>query len=69
VIDNSGAQAAGIVVGDRIASVDGANVVDLGLDGAIAKIRGVEGTTVAIGLARQGQVVVVVQCVRKKLRA
>jgi RNA polymerase sigma factor (sigma-70 family) len=68
VIAGGGAAAAGIVVGDEIVSVDGASAADLGVDGAVAKIRGVEGTTVAIGLQRKGEVVVV-QCVRVKLRA
>lgn len=54
VIDNSGAQAAGIVVGDLITAVDDAPVSTLGMEGALAKIRGVAGTSVAITLQRQG---------------
>nr|HEX4317843.1 sigma-70 family RNA polymerase sigma factor [Kofleriaceae bacterium] len=70
VIDGGGAQAAGIVLTDRLVSVDGASVVELGLDGAIAKIRGVEGTVVAIGVKHKDQDdVVVYQVTRRKLRA
>ena len=68
VVPGSGAEAAGIVVGDHIVSVDGASVTELGLDGAIASIRGEEGTTVAIGLRRGGQVVVI-PVERRKLKA
>ncbi len=67
VVPDSGAQAAGIVVGDHIVSVDGASVSDLGVNGAVAKIRGVEGTTVAIALRRTaGLVPLVVE--RRKIR-
>jgi RNA polymerase sigma factor (sigma-70 family) len=52
VVANSGAAAAGIIVGDRVTGVDGVGVVELGLDGAIAHIRGAPNTTVAIALAR-----------------
>ncbi len=68
VIAGSGAEAAGIVVGDLVVSVDGAATRDLGLDGSIARIRGVEGTTVAIGIAR-GDQTVVLDVMRKKLKA
>jgi len=68
VIDGSGAQAAGIVVGDHIVQVDGADVAELGLDGSIAKIRGAVGTTIAITLARTGGNVTL-NVERRKLRA
>jgi predicted metalloprotease with PDZ domain len=58
VVPGGGAEAAGIVVGDKIVSVDGAPTSEIGLDGAVARIRGQEGTTVAIGLQRAGKVVV-----------
>lgn len=54
VMAGSGAEAAGIVAGDRVVAVDGIAVTQLGLDGAIARIRGREGTTVAITLDRGG---------------
>lgn len=67
VVPQSGAEAAGIVVGDKIATVDGAPVAQIGLDGAIQRIRGVEGTKVAIGVVRQtGVVPLVVE--RRKIR-
>jgi RNA polymerase sigma-70 factor (ECF subfamily) len=65
VIANSGAQAAGIVEGDRITTVDGVPVTELGVGGAVAKIRGVANTTVSIGL-RRGVVLVVT---RTKIQA
>jgi hypothetical protein len=55
VFAGSGAEAAGIVVGDRMTEIDGLPVVPLGLDGAIAKIRGVAGTTLAVTLRRGDQ--------------
>jgi predicted metalloprotease with PDZ domain len=65
VIKNGGAQAAGIVAGDRIVSVDGVSVTELGLDNAVSAIRGAPNTTVSIGL-RRGVVLVVT---RTKLQA
>lgn len=67
VVPGGGAEAAGIVVGDKVVSVDGAATSDIGLDGAVAKIRGQEGTQVAIGVARGGNVVVV-PVERRKLK-
>jgi hypothetical protein len=68
VIPGGGAEAAGIVAGERVTAVDGVSVVQLGLDGAIAKIRGVVGTTVSVTVAREGKHVrLVVE--RRKLRA
>ena len=68
VFDGSGAQAAGIVAGDHIVAVDGTAVTELGLSGAIARIRGVEGTSVAIGL-RRGGATVTLNVERRKLHA
>jgi S1-C subfamily serine protease len=58
VVPGGGAETAGIVVGDHVVSVDGAPTKDIGVDGAVARIRGQEGTTVAIGLSRGGKLVV-----------
>src|SRR5262249_20757000 len=60
VIPGGGADAAGIVVGDHITAVDGAPVTALGLEGAIAQIRGNPGTTVTISLRRGKEIVPVV---------
>ena len=49
-------------------AVEGVSVADTGLQGAIAHIRGPEGTTVTVSLAR-GKDVVAIPIVRKKLRA
>ena len=68
IIAGSGAEAAGIVVGDHVVAVDGLPVVPLGLEGTIAKIRGVAGTTVTITLRRGDQTLqLLVQ--RRKIRA
>lgn len=68
VFPESGAAAAGIVAGDLLVTLDGVPVTSLGMDGAIAKIRGAEGTTIAVGVQRGDQVVQVV-VTRKKLHA
>lgn len=68
VIPNGGAAAAGIASGEMLVAVDGIPVTKLGLDGAISKIRGVEGTTVAITVLRGGKPVPIV-VTRRKLRA
>jgi hypothetical protein len=54
VIPGGGAEAAGIVAGDRVTQIDGTPTVDLGVDGAVARIRGVAGTTVRVTLLRAG---------------
>ena len=67
VIPDSGAAAAGLVTGDRVTAIDGGPVPELGLDGAVARIRGVPGTTVAVTGARGGAPgVLVVE--RRKIR-
>jgi hypothetical protein len=67
IIPQGGADAAGIVVGDRVVALDGAPVAPLGVDGAIAKIRGLAGTTIAVSLRRGDQPLeLVVQ--RRKIR-
>lgn len=48
----SGAEEAGILVGDIIVSVDGASVDTLGYDNAVSAIRGKENTRVTIGVIR-----------------
>lgn len=68
VFPDSGAAAAGIVVLDHVVAVDGVPVTSLGLDGAVAKIRGVAGTTVSVGVKRGDKVVTLV-VERRKLRA
>jgi RNA polymerase sigma factor (sigma-70 family) len=47
-----GAAAAGLVVGDHIIFVEGEDVATIGLDGAIARIRGVAGTFVRLTIRR-----------------
>lgn len=60
VVPDSGAAAAGIVADDLILSIDGVPVTTLGMDGAIARIRGVAHTTLAVGLQRGGNLVTLV---------
>jgi carboxyl-terminal processing protease len=55
VVPESGAQAAGILVGDHIVAIDGVPVTTLGMDGAIGRIRGVAHTTLAVTIKRGEQ--------------
>lgn len=48
----SGGSEAGLAVGDAILAVDGVPVTELGLDGAMARIRGPEDTSVTLTIAR-----------------
>jgi hypothetical protein len=66
VFEGGSAAEAGIVLGDRVSTIDGVAVAGLGLEGAIARIRGIEGTTVRIGLVREPAVELTV--VRRKLQ-
>lgn len=54
VLPGSGAADAGIAFGDRIIAIDGQPVAPLGVDGTVARIRGVAGTTVTLTLRRDG---------------
>jgi hypothetical protein len=67
VVPESGAAAAGIITDDRIVAVDGVPVTTLGMDGAIARIRGVAHTTLSVGLQRGDQLLTLV-VERKPLR-
>lgn len=68
VMPESGAAGAGIVAGDRIVAVDGVGLDAIGLDGAVAKIRGVAGTKVAVTV-RRGDQNIQLLVERKKLKA
>jgi len=67
VVPESGAQAAGMVVGDMVVAVDGLPITKLGIQGAVAKIRGVAGTKVSVSVRRGDQIVPLV-VERKKLK-
>lgn len=67
VFPESGAAAAGIVAGDLVIAIDGLPVTQLGLDGAVARIRGVVGTRLSVTLRRGDQPVTLV-VERKKIR-
>ena len=57
-----------IAAGDHVTAIDGLPVAPLGVDGAVAKIRGVIGTTLAVTLRRGDQSVTLV-VERRKMRA
>ncbi len=57
---DSPAKAAGVQAGDGIVTVDGQDVDGLTVDEVVAIVRGPEGTDVALGLLRDGQVIAVV---------
>jgi carboxyl-terminal processing protease len=52
-LPNSPAEKAGLLSGDAILSVDGQSVVDMDLIEAVTLIRGPEGTSVRLGIARE----------------
>lgn len=56
VVPKGGADTAGIVVGDHIVAVDMIPVTTLGLDGAVARVRGVAGTKLSVSLQRGDKV-------------
>jgi RNA polymerase sigma-70 factor (ECF subfamily) len=60
VVPTGGAAAAGIVAGDRILSIDGVSVADLGEVGAVARIRGIANTTVAFAIRRADRLVTII---------
>lgn len=55
VLPSTPAQEAGLRSGDVIRSIDGADVVDLSSDDAVARIKGPEGTKVSLGVERAGE--------------
>jgi RNA polymerase sigma factor (sigma-70 family) len=66
-IPGGGAEAAGIVAGDHVVAIDGLPVAPIGVDGAVAKIRGVAGTTITVTVRRGDQnVQLIVE--RRKIR-
>ncbi len=66
VMPTGGASEAGVTVGDEIVSVNGESLAGLSLDEITAKIQGEEGTTVTIGIERNG-VAITLDIVRKKI--
>ena len=59
-LPDSPARAEGVQPGDGIVTVDGQNVDGLTVDEVVASVRGPEGTDVALGLLRNGQIIDVV---------
>ncbi len=57
---DSPAKAGGVLAGDGIVTVDGEDVDGLTVDEVVAVVRGPEGTDVALGLLRNGQIIDVV---------
>jgi Carboxypeptidase regulatory-like domain/PDZ domain len=70
VIDGGGAKEAGIGPGDAILAIDGTTVVEMGFEAAIQRIRGPEGTTVALWVrpANGGELTTII-VVRRRIRA
>ena len=54
VLPSTPAQEAGLRHGDVITEIDGAEVVDMSSDDAVARIKGPEGTEVSLGVERAG---------------
>lgn len=53
-ISDTPADKAGILAGDRILTINGNDTVDMTLDSAVSMIRGEKGTTVELGILREG---------------
>ncbi len=66
VMANGGAFDAGVQVGDEIISVNGESIAALPLNDIVAKIQGVEGTIVTVGI-RRGGVEFFLDIVRKQI--
>lgn len=67
VVPQGGAADAGILAGDRLTAVDGIPVTQVGMDGAVSRIRGIAGTTIGISLLR-GETALTFVVTRKPLR-
>ena len=70
VIAAGGAEAAGLVIGDEIVSIDGKSVVEIGFEAAIQSIRGPVGTSVRLGMRRASspEAVVEIAVERRQIR-
>jgi carboxyl-terminal processing protease len=55
VFPGSTAESAGVLAGDVVLAVDGADVSQLGLDQLIQRIKGPAGTVVTLTLSRNGE--------------
>ena len=62
-----GAADAGLAPGDEIVAIEGARVTDLGFAQAVQRIRGPEGSAVALGVRRSGEEPEVVVVVARRL--
>jgi RNA polymerase sigma factor (sigma-70 family) len=67
VVPGGGAADAGMLAGDRITAIDGIPLTELGMQAAIARIRGVAGTTIAVAFLR-GETPMNLVVTRKPLR-
>ena len=65
VYEGSGAEEAGIKVGDLITAVDGQLLADIGYDALVSAIRGEEGTTVTVTVDRGGVILDLIATRRK----
>lgn len=69
VYEGSGAEDAGIQIGDMIIAVDGADVAELGYDAAVSAVKGEAGTKVKLTIYRDNNYdePIEVECVRKAI--
>lgn len=64
--ESGGAKDAGFLPGDRIVEVDGENVEDLGIRGIVDRLRGEAGTSVDLGVGRDGEEGMIVHTVERR---
>jgi carboxyl-terminal processing protease len=59
ILPGGGAAAAGLQPGDRIVTIDGVAVTEIGEPASVAHIRGLPNTTVTLGLRRGDRAITV----------
>ena len=68
IVPGGGAEAAGLVVGDEILSIDGKSVVEIGFEAAIQSIRGPVGTSVRLSLRRPADPTAIVEITVQRMQ-
>jgi len=67
-MDNSPAQRAGIISGDKIIKVDGVSTSEMRIDDAASKIRGLENTKIKLTIFRWGSEIIDFNLIRSRIK-